>query len=117
MSITTHELLSNINYEEVKKKREENFKVLNDSLKHINKLVIRQVEGPYVYPLFIENGREIRKKLAKKKIYIATLWPNVTDGYEAEMAQDILPIPCDQRYSSTDMKYIVQELLDLTHAR
>ena len=65
----------------------------------------------------MENGIEIRKVLAQKKIYIPILWPDVlTDSPEAEAsiehdyAKNILPLPCDQRYSIDDMKCLVEEM-------
>ena len=64
-----------------------------------------------MYPLLIEDGANVRKYLQERKIYISMLWPNVIeteakDSYEYYLAQNILPIPCDQRYDSDDMKYI-----------
>ena len=31
-------------------------------------------------------------------------------GFEKQYAQDILPIPCDQRYELSDMKYLVEKI-------
>ena len=69
-----------------------------------------------MYPLYIANGADIRKKLQEEKIYIPTLWPDVFDvcnetDLEYDMAKNILPIPCDQRYEFEDMKFIVDEIL------
>ena len=55
---------------------------------------------------------QYEKKLQKNKIYIPTLWPNVLeecpkDSMEYYYAEDILPIPVDQRYGIEDMKYLV----------
>ena len=65
-----------------------------------------------MYPLYLMNGVDIRKKLQEHKIFIPTLWPAVfeicnEDELEYDMAKNILPIPIDQRYSISDMKYIV----------
>jgi hypothetical protein len=70
-------------------------------------------EGPYAYPFYCENGMQIKKMLAKQKIYVATLWPNVLemDGtVEKDLAENILPLPCDQRYDEADMMRIVEEV-------
>lgn len=66
-----------------------------------NILDVKWTEGPFAYPYYIENGIEIRKRLAKKKIYIQTLWPNVLkDNREKSIeymyAANILPLPCGQ---------------------
>ena len=57
----------------------------------------------------------IRKKLQEKKIYIPTLWPAVFDvcsdnDLEYDMAKNILPLPCDQRYSQNHMAMIWKEV-------
>ena len=49
------------------------------------------------------------------KIYIPTLWPNVLNGdikdsIEFRLADNILPLPCDQRYVDTDIFEIIQEV-------
>ena len=68
-----------------------------------------------MYPLLLENGVEVRKKLLQKKIYIPTLWPDVLewcgeDETEYQMAKNILPLPIDQRYGVEDMEYL-QEMI------
>lgn len=120
MSKLTENLLHAIDYEFVKNRRTENFEYLHRKLKTVNKLDLTIPEGAFMYPLYIENGSEIRKKLQAKKIYIPTLWPDVfnlceADEHEYDMAKNILPIPVDQRYDIEDMHYIIevlQECLD-----
>ena len=77
MSKLTRNILGAINYERIKKIRESNFSYLHDRLKANNKLSIKKPEGAFAYPYYTKNGISIRSKLAKKKIYIPTLWPNV----------------------------------------
>ena len=55
----------------------------------------------------------IKKELAAKKIYVPTLWPNVLDledSLEKDFAENILPLPCDQRYDAEDMEMIIKQL-------
>lgn len=116
MSVLTRNLLHGIDYEYVKNRRTENFRTYNEKLKRKNRLKLRTVEGAFAYPLLIENGAEIRKRLQEKKIYIPTLWPNVVaktaaDSLECRLARDILPLPVDQRYDSDDINNIITELL------
>lgn len=115
MSKLTHNLLGAINYKNVIKKRTINYNYLHKNLNKYNKLKLNNHEGPFAYPLYINNGTEVRKKLEEKKIYIPTLWPNVLedvskDTLEYDYVENILPLPCDQRYSLGDMKYIINEL-------
>ena len=115
MSRLTENLLRGINYDTVRKTREENFSFLNEHLQKYNRLKVENVPGPYMYPLYVEDGGEIRKRLLTKKIYIPTLWPDVFEicdkrELEYDMAENILPLPCDQRYDMNDMEYMVEEL-------
>ena len=50
-----------------------------------------------------------------KNIFIPTLWPAVLslcseDELEYDMANNILPIPVDQRYGTEDMQYIIDTI-------
>lgn len=113
MSELTHKMLSEIDYERIREKREENYACLHGQLGGINKLKLCIPKGSYAYPFYCKNGIEVRNKLAEKKIYVATLWPNVLrlDGTtEKDCAENILPLPCDQRYGIDDMQLIVEEL-------
>ena len=114
MSKLTDNLLHAIDYEAVKQRRTENFTYLHQRLGKHNRLQVSVPEGAFMYPFYIENGAYIRKQLQTQKIFVPTLWPNVLalEGtLEKEYAENILPLPCDQRYSTEDMEYIVKKLL------
>lgn len=113
MSKLTENLLRGIDYESVERRRFENFLFLHETLGPNNKLDIRVPNGPFMYPFYAENGDEIKKELQKRKVYIPTLWPNVlemcdTSDLEYRLAKNIVPLPCDQRYSIEDMKYVCE---------
>ena len=113
MSRLTHNLLTAVDYDTVQKKREENYMYLADRLKDANRLPDIRPVGPYMYPLYCQNGMEVKRKLATRKIYIPTLWPNVLEcecSLEKDYAENILPLPCDQRYGLGEMKYLVEEV-------
>lgn len=118
MSKLTENLLHAIDYKFVKNRRTENFEYLHRKLKTVNKLDLTIPEGAFMYPLYIENGSEIRKKLQAEKIYIPTLWPDVFEicdetELEYDMAKNILPLPVDQRYDENDMEYIVTRIEEI----
>lgn len=113
MSKLTENLLHGIDYERVKQRRTKNFAYLHERLKSMNKLNLSVPEGAFMYPLYIENGSEIRKKLQAEKIYIPTLWPDVfavcdETELEYDMAKNILPLPVDQRYGIDDMNHMIE---------
>lgn len=117
MSKLTYNLLHGIDYDYVGKKRTTNFEYLNRVFKDINQLQLCTPRGAFMYPLLISNGAEIRKELQQKKIYIPVLWPNVLnecseDSIEYNYAKNILPLPCDQRYSEEEMEYMSKLILE-----
>ena len=116
MSKTTQNLMRGIDYERIKQVRTQNFSLMHEKLGAVNKLKLSVPEGAFMYPLYIENGAEIRKKLQEKKIYIPTLWPNVFElcregELEHDMAKNILPLPIDQRYGKEDINEIINAVL------
>lgn len=118
MSKLTDNLLHAINYNNVAKIRTDNFLILHKAFGRVNKLNLIIPQGAFMYPLYIGNGAKIRKKLQKKKIFIPTLWSDVLmhckqSELEYDMAQNILPLPLDQRYTLENMKYMINILDDL----
>ncbi len=115
MSKLTENLLHGIDYAYVKGTRTQNFAYLHERLKEINKLTLTIPDGAFMYPLYIENGAAIRKRLQREKIYIPTLWPNVLEicgkgDLEYDLANNILPLPVDQRYGVAKMQYLIKEV-------
>lgn len=115
MSKLTENLLHGIDYEEVRKRRRQNFCYFHEMFQSMNILNLSVPDGAFMYPLYIENGAEVRKQLQAKKIFIPILWPAVfnlceENELEYDMAKNILPIPVDQRYGIEDMKYIAREI-------
>ena len=116
MSRITSNILGAIDYDLIIKNRKRNYNFLAKELNKYNRLNLDLFVGiPYVYPLLVENGEQIRKNLIENKIYVPLLWPNLIalgdDMIEKKLAINILPLPCDQRYDESDMKLIVKEIL------
>ena len=69
-----------------------------------------------VYPFMVEDGERIRRKLIEGKVFVAKYWPNIVDDgihkTEFLLSNQIVSIPCDQRYQEEDMERIV-ELLEV----
>lgn len=110
MSILTKNILGAIDYDQVIKKRNRNYEYLHRNLKSINFLEVCHSKAPFAYPLYVKNADIIRDILASKNVYIPILWPNAIGNsdyvIEKDLASNILPIPCDQRYEIEDMKRI-----------
>lgn len=115
MSRLTHNILGAIDYERICSIRNDNYAYLTEKLCSENNLKLTSPNGAFAYPFYVENGTKIRSAFAQKNIYIPTLWPNVLnnmpiDCIEYDYSKNILPLPCDQRYTINDMKYIVDEI-------
>lgn len=113
MSELTHNLLRAIDYDAVRSKRNDNYRTLAAELENSNLLHPAAPDGPYCYPYYCKNGMELKRYLAQKKIYVATLWPNVLQyegTLEKDYAENILPLPCDQRYDKQDMYRVIEEI-------
>ena len=116
MSKLTRNLLCGIDYTFVEQRRRENYVYLHERLGSVNQLNLKP--AAFMYPLMIENGAALRKKLQAEKIYIPTLWPTVfevaeADSLEYKMAENILPLPIDQRYGIDDMQYMIDKIFEL----
>lgn len=113
MSKITHHLLGSIDYRNIIVRRRENFAVLHDALGGINQLEISPDNSavPMVYPLLVQNGSELKRILTDKKVFVATYWSSIKEAAAAEsfeyfLADNLVSLPVDQRYSTGDMRRI-----------
>lgn len=117
MSKLTKNILRSLDYDNIAKQRQNNFNMYNKKLESINKLKLKSVYGAFMYPLLIKQGKLIRQKLKEMNIYIPTLWPDVLERCSEETleynyAENILPLPVDQRYDIEDIEYIISKILN-----
>ena len=113
MSKLTENLLRGIDYDAVREQRETNWYYMEQEfgIGKINRLHPTMPQGPFMYPLWITGGAELRKYLQARKIYVPTLWPDVLErckpeSLEYQLAADLLPLPIDQRYGMDEMKIV-----------
>ncbi|MCY6370543.1 hypothetical protein [Clostridium ganghwense] len=112
MSKLTERIMKSINYDKVKLIRKKNFLYLHEKLSEFNelKLNIEDLNGPMIYPLLITK-EGIKEKLISNKIYLATYWKKVlrrvkVGSFEYKLIRYLLPLPINQRYDLSDMKFI-----------
>ncbi|MBR3518887.1 MAG: hypothetical protein IKN77_02050 [Paludibacteraceae bacterium] len=119
LSVISRDLMSHIDFDEVKEKRNANFAYLHERLRTSNKLCLPSMDSfasPMVYPYWTDN-KQLKSFLISHAIFVATYWPNVYDWttpdmLEHEFADNLLAIPCDQRYDCVDMERIVRLIQD-----
>ena len=122
MSVLAQGILSSVDYCENKKRRQENFAILNAGLRDINNLHVgnNRLFSSYHYPLQfkmsqVELACELRRKLIDNKIYSPILWlgedlRRFGDDIEKSLANRTVLLPMDQRYDEEDMNYIIEEI-------
>lgn len=113
MSLSTQSVLSQIDYNEVIRRRRENYKTLHALLKNDNRLHLPD-EGVFLcYPFL--NDAALKQKLIKNKVYTPTYWPNVLHlaaqgSVEYDLVTNLVCLPIDHRYSPADMHEIVARM-------
>lgn len=119
MSRLTERIMQSIDYGRIAQKRRENFAYLHTYLKGTNELALTMDRDavPMVYPYLTGNAK-LRNKLINNKIYVAKYWSNVAewcakDCTEYMLAEKLIPLPIDQRYSTEDMERIVKIISNL----
>ena len=114
MSALTVAMLQHIDYSAALKQRNKNFTKLHAALKSKNRFPIpaHAPDGPMCYPFFGETSN-LHDWLIQHRVFVGHYWPGVRgpldreDDLERRLAQDCVPLPCDQRYGSTEMDRII----------
>lgn len=119
MSRLTSRILASIDVGTVTSQRRANFETLAASLgkynKHKWKLDSESV--PLCYPLVLDRDVEsIKRSLVEKGIYIPTYWPEIKQSVrlgsiEHRLTSQCLAVPCDQRYSRSQMSHLSDEII------
>ena len=120
MSNLTQRLLVSIDYKTISEKRMQNFNLIHNELSKKNKLKldVSSTEVPMVYPFLVENGKLLKQKLISNKIYVASYWPNVlewseTTSHEYNIVSNLIALPIDQRYGTSEMSLIISFFNDI----
>lgn len=120
MSDLSGNILNNSDMKEAGEKRASNSAYLYENLKDCENvkcpLKYTGKEAPLYVPVYVKEREAFQKYMQKSDIYLPVLWPVselITDmDKETKYIYDnMLAIPCDQRYDGKDMKRIVQKIL------
>ncbi len=110
MSNFTQNYLKAISYDEILEQRIANYKTLFEGIED-NDLNLDGIILTYMFPVLSPNGIALREYLKENNIYSQILWPNVqwngASEFERKRSEQMVLLPIDQRYSLTDMEYIV----------
>lgn len=115
MSKLTRTILDGTDYEHIRQKRRENFKIANQLLGGINKIDPTRYYDedtiPMVYPLLVED-EELLHRLQAAKHFQGHWWNYIceehpVDSFEYWISRYIIPITIDQRYGREEIEYLV----------
>lgn len=108
-------ILRSIDYNNVIKMRNNNFSFYHSHFENKNLLSLSKYNSPLCYPLLLDNGEEIRRKLINNKIFIPKYWDNVisnkySDQYDKYISNKLVCLPIDQRYNIRQLSYVIESL-------
>ena len=124
ISVLSTSLLNEIDVEETKRKRSDNYRYLYEQLS--NSSICVPVErsldeltcAPLFFPVYVKDRASFQKKMAQQEIYAPVLWPVHTESLLINdsikrIYNEILMLPIDQRYGEDDMKRIIKVINSL----
>ncbi|HRR19643.1 MAG TPA: hypothetical protein P5332_11410 [Ignavibacteriales bacterium] len=123
--ITKASMMSSIVYKNtdiqmIMLKRKDNYKLVNYlGLKNGFEFVFKYSEDniPMCVPIKIKERDRVRKKLIQKKIFLPVHWPiehyNKKSILAKEMAENVISLIIDQRYSEDEIEYQVLTLKEM----
>ena len=113
MSDDSKRLFAGTDFEQAKRQRRANTKVILEGLKSLGIKPLIEVPAdavPLFIPIYLENRDEVRRSLFQHEVFCPVHWPlegmNVKRG--TEMAEHELSLIVDQRYGEKDLDDIVK---------
>lgn len=116
---TSKNILATANIDDLRYSRTENFTNLSNGLKNINGIeaiftTLPEYICPIFFPIYVKENRDsVQQELSKQGIYCPVHWPlpsqidNKCLKNSKHIYDQILSIPCDQRYNENDMERII----------
>lgn len=123
MSQYTRKILERCDFEYIKERRKKNYQYLANNLTTIlGKLEDEEV--PLYFPMLVDKKirKDFQNYMAERKIYCPVIWPKYDklkiEKYKCnEIYDEIICIPCDQRYDEKDMEKIKKAIKEFYKER
>jgi len=120
MSELSIKILNSIDFKVLINKRRENFLFLLSNINDLNKITplykeLKEGVCPLGFPIVVPQRDLLRAFLTSNSIFCPIHWIIPSEipsdfSYAHYLSQNILTIPCDQRYSTNDMEIIVNKV-------
>lgn len=116
MSNYTQNLISNVDFDLIFKRRRKNYLYLKKKLSNfrIKSYELPKKTAPLCFPIHHENASLVIESLLKKNIFCPQYWPKLilpkNDIKGLELLNKTVFIPIDQRYGITEMNHIIYNL-------
>lgn len=120
MSAYSYVLTENVDWNQLRFQRKSNAEVLTAILAPYVHVISGAPSALYV-PFLISNRDEVQRRLSKQGIFNTIIWPlsdlqKGTCGIARYTEEHMLAAPCDQRYTTEDMKFIGNEMVNVLEA-
>lgn len=114
----SRKILAMTDLEDISSKRRKNYAILAEGLKEITCAVsvladLDKGEVPLYYPIYVKGRADFQHYMCSNRVYCPIIWPRPADVDEwlchcpNNIYDNILCIPCDQRYNKDDMITII----------
>lgn len=114
----SRDILGKTDFNKLKLKRRENYGILFRELKSVREIeipfkILDKDTVPLFFPIKVKERAKLRSYLTSKNIFCPIHWPQskfISSNleYAQNLYDEILSIPCDQRYSKSQMKYVAE---------
>lgn len=115
MSVFSRQVLCNADYQDIVRRRRENYEYLHSCLRTNNELhlTLKEKDVPMVYPLLLEDDN-LRGKLIAESIYVPQWWKYLLaegqcSSFEEKLSKYLVPLPVDQRYIKGQLKILIKK--------
>ncbi len=121
MTESSKELLNKVDFDKILTDRQRNAKILAEELAPLCemgkiKFISQKPQNSTIYfPVIVDDRDSVQSQLAKKSVFCPVIWP-LPEGAEGVcenskyIAENMLAIPCDQRYSAEDMLTVAKAI-------
>lgn len=116
----SRDILFSLDFESINNIRVRNAKILKENCDTVETPWGKENSGPLYFPIFTGNQNKIQRYLASKSIYCPVLWPAIDQNinfskFSNYVLNNMLAVPCDQRYSQDEMLFVAETINKAKH--